>query len=137
EDVHDPPAAGLPHVRHAQSHAADGREEFELEVGLPGRVVDTVEASGRGGPGIVDQDVEPPEAFDGRGHELLEVTGAHDIRLNVVDFRAVAPGPLRRFFQTGRVAPADRDGGPFSGESSSGGEAETVGAASDDGDPVL
>ena len=132
QDVDDPAASRLPHGRHAEPHAADRREELQLEVGLPGRVVDRVEPSGRRGAGVVDEDVDPPEPPERRGHEPLEVAGARDVSRHVQDRRTLRPERPGRLREARRVAPADRDGRPLGGEPPCGGEPEPVAAAGDD-----
>ena len=95
-----------------------------------------LEGAGRGRAGVVDEDVDPAEPLEGRGHEPIEFRGARDVAVNVEDGRAVRPERLRGACEALGVAPADRHRRALGREPPGRGEAQSVGAASDDGDLV-
>lgn len=60
--------------------AANLREELDVEVGLPRLVGEGLEVARRSAAGVVDQDVEPPEARDGGLDQALDVVHPRDVR---------------------------------------------------------
>ena len=71
--VHDAAAPAPLHVGDHEAAEADRGHELQVDVGLPRGVVDLLEARGRGGAGVVDEDVHAAPARDGRGDERLDL----------------------------------------------------------------
>ena len=58
-------AAAGPQLREGQPGEPHGRHQLELEVGLPGAVVDRLDGAARGAPRVVDDPVDTPPARHG------------------------------------------------------------------------
>ena len=77
-------AVAGPQLRESQPGEPHGGHQLELEVGLPGAVVDRLDGAARGSPRVVDDAVDAAPAGHGRLDEGLEVSGPGDV------------GPLRQ-----------------------------------------
>ena len=134
-DVDDPAAATL--GDHLLGRQLD-TEERALEIDRDDHVelvLGRVERRGaRLHPGVVDEDVEPPERRHGAVDQLLDVGDARDVRL---DGLGAAAGRLdlllRRVRRVGVLVIVDRDRGTLAGELDRDRAADPAVAAGDDG----
>ena len=132
-DIDDLPAAPPLHVRDGEAAEADRPHHLEVEVGLPGGVVDGLERIGIGGPGIVEQDVDAAPAVGNRLDHGLDVRGARDVgghgeHLASGGLPDLLGGPLQVVFAPG----ADADLHALRGQPLGGRPPHTVTASGDD-----
>jgi hypothetical protein len=132
-DIDDLPAAPPLHVRDGEAAEADRPHHLEVEVRLPGGVVDGLERIRIGGPGIVEQDVDAAPAVGNRLDHGLDVRGARDVgghgeHLAAGGLPDLVRGPLQVVFAPG----ADADLHALRGEPLGGRPSHAVAAAADD-----
>jgi hypothetical protein len=97
----------LLHVRHHAAHALDRREQLDLDVLAPSRVVRFVECHLSGTARVVDEDIDAPETLYRLVDKALHVLGripGHRLDLNTQGFDL-----LRRFRELFGAARQNRD----------------------------
>ncbi len=134
--VDDATATGVAHEGNGRASAPNGGKELEIEILLPGVVVDFLERSQGFPAGVIDEDIQAPESRHHFGDEALGFARDRDVHGKGEDFRGVCCLADRgcRLLKRVCAAAADRHASTLRRKRERGREANAFTAARNRGD---